>query len=385
MNALYSAFSSYFFLIILTVQITAQGKENVEYITKTGYLGSDYYSEQVNFWHQEVKKSDASAKAWFNYYLASDYSFIGSDTKPEEKRSHLKNILAGLQQAHPESFERWILEGRFYYDKPEPVLNAMRMKPDAPEPYRTLLRYKALDGDRDRFREYAEKLYETATIHPGLMDYNYNVLMSVDQNGVLFTNGDNDTYPVWILQAAKAIRQDVTVLNVHLARANPDYLNRHLKEAGITQINNDIADLSAADFIAALCKHISKQKPVFLAATVHQSITDPIKDKLYSTGLAYRYSEKRFDNLAETRKNWKQKYRLNSLINSWYTESHISANLVDQLNMNYLPPALSLAAYARKKNQLQEADRLTALAKALAEKADQVDAFQNYLNNQSNE
>ncbi|MEL6820271.1 MAG: hypothetical protein AAFP70_00820 [Calditrichota bacterium] len=385
MNALHSRYLPYFFLLFFASQIAAQHNGDVHYITKTGYLGSDYYTEKASLWQEEVKKPNASSKAWFNYYLASDYSFIGTDTKPEEKRSQLKKILAGLQQAHPESFERWILEGRFYYDKPEPVLNAMRMKPDAPEPYRTLLRYKALDGDKDKFREYSKKLYETATIHPGLMDYNYNVLMSVAQNGVLFTNGDNDTYPVWILQEAKAIRRDVTILNVHLAKAYPDYLNRHLKQAGISPLGEDVSNLTPAAFIARLCDHINPQRAVFLAATVHESITDPIKHKLYSIGLVYRYSQKRFDNLAETRKNWKQKYRLNSLINSWYTESHISANLVDQLNMNYLPPALSLAAFARKNGQLKEADRLTSLAKALAEKAGQIDDFQNYLNEQSNE
>jgi hypothetical protein len=57
-------------------------------------------------------------------------------------------------------------------------------------------------NDHDRSGRYAAR------------DFGMNYLSSLDENAIIFTNGDNDTFPLWYAQEVEGFRTDVRVVNL---------------------------------------------------------------------------------------------------------------------------------------------------------------------------
>ncbi len=83
-------------------------------------------------------------------------------------------------------------------------------------------------------------------------DYAFNMLNSVADQAVLFTNGDNDTFPLWYLQEVEGVRRDVRVSNLSLLQT-PWYIRQMKNQASRASapIAMDLSDAQIDEIGAA--------------------------------------------------------------------------------------------------------------------------------------
>ena len=120
-------------------------------------------------------------------------------------------------------------------------------------------------------------------------DYAYNLMMSADENGVIFSFGDNDTFPLWCLQEVYGVRPDLKL--ICCALSNGDWYIRQIRDRmglDLGWTDDDIERLRPFRTQDGLTFRIQDQ---VLDAVVAHNIT---KHPMYYSILAYPGSRKLF-------------------------------------------------------------------------------------------
>lgn len=105
---------------------------------------------------------------------------------------------------------------------------AAELDPSFMDPWFSLVMRYMERGDMEKLDVALRRLLNSGIIANEVMDYAYNMLIGLDKDAVLVTNGDNDTYPVWILTRIAHIRADVHIVNISLLNTDwyPGYVQR---------------------------------------------------------------------------------------------------------------------------------------------------------------
>lgn len=351
----------------------------------------EWYEKQLKLWRGVIALEPKNADAWYQLYKAQRYFFFeDKDHNRHEKQKLTEKLLEEMKNAVPESAEYNLAYYRAGGADPArfPALEkAYKLRPQFTELYEELVVYYELTGDIDKRNYFVKMLYDGRSLAPQLFDFGYNLLMSLDNNAVILVGGDNDTYPLWILQAVMGIRTDVTIMNTGLI-FNDAYRSAFLKRNGITADADLLSEagIAKAGRTTALQQFIKSvaegnpAKPLHTALTLDPDATQRIKDDLYITGLAYKYSPKRFDNIAVLKNNW-AKFRLDNLTLQFYTENTgYTATRQPYIDVNYVAPAMILYEHYALSGETVAAGSLRRLVLRLGRAAGQGDEVAAYLN-----
>ncbi len=345
----------------------------------------DWYKKQAALWYEELRKNDKNSDAWKYFYEANRMARLTNrpdwEKAVKEKKykyfQSLDTIVESIGEKLPGSFEYYYLKHRTIGDmnkkSMEYLMKAYKLRPDAPELYDEFVIYYEVEGDLKNRKKFNEKWYESRDYSPGILNYNYNVMMSLDDNAIILTNGDNDTYPLWMLQDVKNIKRNVIILNISLMMLE-DYRNMMFKKLGFKQFSFDKEELKkhsdySLNMYRQILEHIIKNRgnrPLFLALTLRNDIYENINDSLYITGLAFKFSPGQFDNLAVMKKNIFGNFLMDYIVMDLYDD--VSESVVNMMNMNYMPPLIKLYRHFRLSDNIIKAGEIKRYIDIIAKK-----------------
>lgn len=371
-------------MIVFSGLLLAQKPEQIYSFAKVS-KSHKYYLKQAELWWKEIEKDSTNEEAWYNYWRVNrnckgTYKNLncfdgkkndGWNTETPYLKEH-DEIISLIEKNIPNTFTYYRLQKMGNpHKRLEYLLKAFELNPNEPEMYDAIITAYEMQGNTAKRKEFNELLYKSNYISPGFIAYANNVLVSMKPNAILLTFGDNDTYPAWLLQDALDIRTDVTVLNVPLITENK-YRKIMFKKLGLPSFSNEYEDGSTSVNIQELVDYIIENKPadnsLYIGLPAWKQMKE-YEDNLYLIGLALEYTEENIDNIALLKNNFENKYALDYLNNSFAYD--ISAEMVDRININYLPGIFKLYEHYTLSGDLTQAQQMKELGLIIAKKGGQ--------------
>lgn len=224
----------------------------------------------------------------------------------------------------------------------------------AEDDYIQRIRTAELRGDKEEVSRICREWYASGQFSPGKLDWCFNMMMSLEDNAILITQNDHDTYPVWMLQQVFGIRQDVMLWSLPLLEQGA--YRKHFKGSVMLESVPDQEDI-ATHIGSWLNKNGNfSNTPIFISVLVDRSRLNLEPKKLYLTGLAFKFTQFNYDNIAVLRYNYEQRFRLNMLDLNWNQER--APEVLAQLNLNYIPAFKLLYEHYKTGGELEKAAML---------------------------
>jgi hypothetical protein len=343
-----------------------EGPETIELKTKT-IRPQLWYSDQATLWKQQVE-SKSSEDAWINYYAAARYAQypkeqlieIENQVNSKLPSSFAANLISGWNRGFgPEAKSH--LDKAFNAKQDDILINALQA-----------LQYE-YDLDAVNRKNALEKLWHLNGISISLLNYSYNVLMSLETNAILFSEAENTTLPLFFLQDVFSIRKDVVILNLDMLE-NESYRQRKLIASNL-KAPSDVSDRKD------LCEQLPKlndSRNFYYPLTLSQKNLTTIKDKLYVVGLASKISNDRMDNISLIKSNVEKRFMLDYLTVDFNGESEVSSGKV--LSANYLVPMLLLSEHYKQNGETEKNAGLEQMMLQIAAVTGKTEIIETYLN-----
>ncbi|MBX2894918.1 MAG: SUMF1/EgtB/PvdO family nonheme iron enzyme [Cyclobacteriaceae bacterium] len=328
-----------------------------------------WYAAQKQAWATEAKSGNT--QAWFNYYTAAVFA--------QSSRADLAQILQGMSIAIPNTYEYWLAKGwydAFNKEAHDALQKAYTLNPEQPDGYGLMQLYSEFTLDESNRKKFSKGLYSKGQVSPALLNYSYNVLMSLEPNAVLITEGEGTTTPLFVLQDALQVRTDVVVLNLEMLN-HADYVQRKFAQAGLNPIEANASVTSKSSWVCSQLPIANQHKKFYYALTVGRDNIQSLKEYLYVVGLASVHSATSINNVSLIKDNLEKKFMLDYLQVNFNGEMDSDAGRA--FSSNYLLPMILLYEAYQQEGQLEKAKNLRTIMEKVAADTGKKEMIAHYL------